>query len=135
MTRWVSKWRGVLEPPDSLQAALQACDEDSFPKALLRVECTMPVISVETERSNSALKLRKTKNRSTMKQGRLTNLSILKIHYGKQINISAAVDTLLLQTRVGCALSRLLAVGRYRISRTPEITYVDLVDASPHDPM
>ena len=27
MTRWVGNWRGVLEPPDSLQAALQACDD------------------------------------------------------------------------------------------------------------
>ena len=38
-TRWVSKWRGLLEPPDSLQAALQACDEGSSPnvKALLRL--------------------------------------------------------------------------------------------------
>ena len=40
--------------------------------------------------------------------GRLTNLSMLKIHYGKQINIGAAVDTFAAaKPRVGCALSRL----------------------------
>ena len=53
MTRWVSKWRGLLEPPDSLQAALQACDEDTFPnvKALLCLACTMPVTSVDRDRT------------------------------------------------------------------------------------
>ena len=42
---------------------------------------------------------------------------------------------LLLQTRIGWALSRLLAVGRYCLSLIPEIVHVDLVGASHHDAM
>ena len=45
----------------SLQEALPACDEDSFPniKLLLTIACTLPVTVYENELSNSQIKLLK----------------------------------------------------------------------------
>ena len=50
----------------------------------------MPVTSAETESANRALKALKTKVRNSMTEGRLTSLSILKIHYSRVVNAFAA---------------------------------------------
>ena len=47
---------------------------------LLRIACTIPVTSVESERSFSCLKLIKTHLRTTMVHERLSNLIILSMH-------------------------------------------------------
>ena len=94
--RWVKKWQGTgLGKPDNLQEAIKSCDKDIFPNiyTLLRLACTIPVTSAETERCNSALKALKTKTRNSMTETRLTSLSILKIHYGRPVDIPRAVDT------------------------------------------
>ncbi len=84
-SRWKSKFsstRGVDEIPDTLQKALQVCDEDDFPNisVLLAIACTLPVTTCETERCNSQLKLLKTYLRSTMTEERLSSLALIKIH-------------------------------------------------------
>ena len=68
--------------PDTLQTALQFCNEDAFPNiyVLLVIACTLPVTTCETERSNSQLKLLKTYLRSTMGEERLSDLAVIKVH-------------------------------------------------------
>lgn len=100
--RWRKKWQTsdkglgmVSSPPDTLAGALKECDADGFPNinTVLRLACTLPVTSAETERCNSTLKGLKTKLRSTMSEGRLSSLCMLKIHYHIPLDIKAAVDT------------------------------------------
>src|SRR6218665_885765 len=47
---------------------------------LLQIACTMPVTSVESERSFSCLKLIKTHLRTTMLDERLSSLAVLSMH-------------------------------------------------------
>ena len=54
--------------PNTLQAALQYCDKDAFPTI------TLPIPT------NSQLKLLKTYLRSTMTNGRLSALAVIKVH-------------------------------------------------------
>lgn len=95
--RWKKKCQNMQQGdrPDSLLKTLKVCDGDDYPniKTLLRLACTMPVTSVETERANSTLKCLKTKLRNSMTEGRLTSLSILKIHRGVDLDFEAAVNT------------------------------------------
>ena len=82
--RWKMKFTSMSSShrPDSLQAALQCCDEDAFPnlKVLLVIACTLPITTCETERANSQLKLIKTDLRSTMAEERLAGLAMIKVH-------------------------------------------------------
>lgn len=68
--------------PNTLEGALQSCDKAVFPNIfiLLVIDCTLPVTTCETERSNSQLKLLKTYLRSTMTEKRLSSLALIKIH-------------------------------------------------------
>ena len=83
--RWKMRFTSVPAScrPDSLQAALQCCDEDAFPNInmLLVIACTLPVTTCETERSNSQLKLIKSSLRSTMTEERLAGLVMMKVHH------------------------------------------------------
>ena len=90
------KWQSAQqERPDNLLTALKSSDRDVFPTAhtLLRLACTIPVTSSETERANSALKTLKTKVRNSMTEGRLTSLSVLKIQYSRPLDITRVVNT------------------------------------------
>ena len=70
--------------------------EDAFfeMNRLLRIACTIPVTSVESERSFSCLKLIKTHLRTTMVHERLSNLIILSMHAGraKALDLNKVLD-------------------------------------------
>ena len=61
---------------------------------LCRIACTIPVTSVQSERSFSCLKLIKTHLRTTMLDERLSDLAILSIHSvrAKAMNLDTVVD-------------------------------------------
>ena len=62
--RWRIKCTSLTldDKPDSLQAALQCCDDDAFPNInlLLVMSFTVPITTRETERVNGKLRLLKT---------------------------------------------------------------------------
>ena len=68
----------------SVYLQLQACDPDIFPNMLLllllRIACTIPLISADNERSNSTLKQVKGYLRTTMTTERLFGLALRSIH-------------------------------------------------------
>ena len=70
--------------------------EDAFfeMNRLLRIACTIPVTSVESERSFSCLKLIKIHLRTTMVHERLSNLIILSMHAGraKALDLNKVLD-------------------------------------------
>ena len=76
-----------------LKHFFQACDSDVFPNinVLLRIACTLPITSVETERENSVLKNLKTYLRSTMSNERLTGLALMKIHFQHEMDFDRIV--------------------------------------------
>ena len=91
---WYVKWQTELRStstsnslPKSLSAALVHA-EQLFPniKTLLTILCILPVTSCSSERSNTTLKITKTRLRSTMSDGRFTGLMLMSIH--RDINIS-----------------------------------------------
>ena len=90
-SRWKNRFSStpVANRPDTLEKALQMCDEDNFPNIsiLLVIACTLPVTTCKTERSNSQLKLLKTYLRSTMTEERLSSLAIIKIHRDTVANL------------------------------------------------
>ena len=54
---------------------------------LLHLVCTLPVTSIECERSTSVLRRLKTYLRSTMGQERMTGLALMHIKYGMELNL------------------------------------------------
>ena len=83
---WVTKWKGQhvasADIPKTLVDALHSCSAIQFPNlhVLLRVALTLPIMSCESERSFSQLKLIKTSIRSTMTNDRLSGLALMKIN-------------------------------------------------------
>lgn len=75
--------------------------EDAFYETarILRIACTIPVTSVQSERSFSCLKLIKTHLRTTMHDERLSNLAVLSIHSSrvKQLDLDKVVDCFITQ--------------------------------------
>ena len=88
--------RGSRSPtvPSSAAQALEECNPEFFPNVnkLLRILCTLPITSAECERSLSTLRRLKTYLRATMTSERDSGLSLMNIHYGRQIDISATID-------------------------------------------
>ena len=82
--RWSRKWTSTSteQRPNDLAASLRSCDRDSFPNinVLLRIACTMPVTTAESERANSALKFIKTLLRNRTGDDRLSSLVLLRMH-------------------------------------------------------
>ena len=74
--------------PDNLLQALGTCEKDSFPNinCLLVIACTLPISSAEAERSFYLLRRIKTYLRSTMSKERLSDLSVIAMHYGEQVS-------------------------------------------------
>lgn len=95
--RWARKWGSVdvAQQPSDLGSALRLCDSDSFPNlhVLLKIACTMPVTTAESERANSTLKYIKTLLRNRTGDDRLSSLVLLKIHGTKHLSVDAIVKT------------------------------------------
>ena len=92
---WYVKWQTEFRStstsnslPKSLAAVLVHVSKQLLPniKTLLMVLCILPVTSCSSERSNSTLKMTKTRLRSTMSDGKLTGLMPMSIH--RDIGIS-----------------------------------------------
>jgi type II secretory pathway pseudopilin PulG len=90
---WQARWKGVTNPPTTLQGAVEQCDSQLYPNiyTVLSIACVFPVTSCECERSISALGLVKTKLRSSMGQDRLSALCLLSVHRDIDINICNVV--------------------------------------------
>ena len=69
----------LLTPYYNVQDALKGASKDLFPNLhqLLRLVCTFPITSCETERSVSALRRLKTYLRSTMGQERMSSIALI----------------------------------------------------------
>lgn len=90
LRRWNALWHELADNlPDNLLLALGACDKDSFPNihCLLIIACTLPISSAEAERSFSLLRRIKTYLRSTMSEERMSDLSIIAMHYGERMPV------------------------------------------------
>ena len=86
---WQARWKGVPNPPTSLQGSVAHCDSQLYHTiyTVLSISCVFPVTSCECERSISAQGLVKTKLRSSMGQDRLSAVCLLSIHRDMDINI------------------------------------------------
>ena len=98
---WYVKWQTDLRStstsnslPKSLSAALLHASEQLFPniKTLLTILCILPVTSCSSERSNSTLKMTKTRLRCTMSDGRLTGLMLMSIHRDIDISLDEVIS-------------------------------------------
>ena len=102
--RWEVKWRKFFDDmqlakkegktkipslPSNLLEALSTCDVDTFPNihSLLVIGCTLPVTSAEAERSFSLIRRLKTYLRSTMTEGRVSDLAVIAMNYDVRIPV------------------------------------------------
>ena len=78
----------------TLKESLSQCDKDLFPCiiTLLTLACTVPVTICEAERSFSSLRHTMSVLRSTMEKDRLSDLTLMHMHSGIDINPSEIVD-------------------------------------------
>ena len=94
--RWRHKWLNVDQDhlPSIAPQALGECNHEFFRniRKLLCILCTLPITSVECERSFSTLRRLETYLRVTMTSEREFGLALNNIHYGRQIDISATID-------------------------------------------
>ena len=92
---WKIKWSEVekSDRPASLAKAIKCCDKLKLPNifTLIKIGCTLPVISAECERSFSAMRRLRTWLRSTMKSDRLSSLAIMNIHKNVEVDYKEAV--------------------------------------------
>eukprot|EP00117_Sycon_ciliatum_P011780 scpid47775/ scgid13111/ 52 kDa repressor of the inhibitor of the protein kinase; 58 kDa interferon-induced protein kinase-interacting protein; Death-associated protein 4; THAP domain-containing protein 0 len=94
-TKWSNVWNEHGEPAIPTSAALSLPHASQmFPniRAILQLLCTLPVTSCSSERSFSALKRIKDRQRSTMGNERLTGLALLHIHHDIPVSIDAVID-------------------------------------------
>ena len=70
------------------------CDPSMFPNicTLLKIACTLPVISCECERSGSTLRRLNTFRRANLKEKRLSPLALIYTNYNMPIDLDKAVD-------------------------------------------
>ena len=80
--------------PDTLMKSLVSADPDSFPNIiiLLVLGCTLFATSAEAERSFSVLRLIKSHLRSWVVDTRFSALTLMKIHYRKDIDSKQITD-------------------------------------------
>ncbi len=95
--RWKVRYENMPEEkrPATLAAAMKECDAMYFPNinVLLKIACTLPVTSCHCEHSASSLRRLSTYNRASMGQERLSSLSLLHMHYDKELDLDEVVDT------------------------------------------
>jgi hypothetical protein len=85
---WESKKVNLAEI--SLRDCLEQADVDVFPniRTLMKIGCTLPVTSCETERSFSCLRRTKTYLRNSMTDERLTGLALLDMNSDLKIDVT-----------------------------------------------
>uniref|UniRef100_H3AEU9 DUF4371 domain-containing protein n=1 Tax=Latimeria chalumnae TaxID=7897 RepID=H3AEU9_LATCH len=91
---WTRTWKQRNQLPTSFCDSLEACDKDLFPNlyVLFQIGCVLPVTSCESERSHSAYRRVKTYLRNTMSEERMTNLTLMHVHYDMNIYVDQVVD-------------------------------------------
>ena len=84
-----------VDIPNNLLSVLGSCDVNSCPNlhCLLVIACTLPVTSVEAERSFSLLQRMKTYTRSTLAEGHLSDLAVIAMHYIERIPVDEVFHT------------------------------------------
>ena len=82
---WSSAVSSFTTPHDNVRDALKNTSPDQLHQ-LLRLVCTFPITSCETERSVNALRRLKTYLRSTMGQERMSSIALIHSHYTMDIN-------------------------------------------------
>uniref|UniRef100_H2ZYW2 DUF4371 domain-containing protein n=1 Tax=Latimeria chalumnae TaxID=7897 RepID=H2ZYW2_LATCH len=91
---WTRTWKQRNQLPTSLCESLEACDKDLVPNlyVLFQIGCVLPVTSCESERSHSAYRRVKTYLRNAMSEERMTNLTLMHVHYDMNIDVDQVVD-------------------------------------------
>ena len=93
---WKRFWadQPVSKLPDTVSDTLKAMNARQFPcvHAVLQLLLMLPVTSAAVERAHSALKLVKTKLRSTMGEDRLNALLLLYYHKDIALDYDKIVD-------------------------------------------
>lgn len=87
---WTKKSQDNKNMPSDMINSLACADVDVFPNIhkLFTIGCTLPIGSVEAERSFSALRRIKTYLRSTMTEERLAGLALMHIHHNIKVEVS-----------------------------------------------
>ena len=91
---WKRKWEGVVDKPSTISQTLQKTNCDMFQNThtILPMLLVVPVSNATVERGNSAIKVIKTKIRSTIGQERLNSLTLLYIHRDIPLHYTTIVD-------------------------------------------
>ena len=90
------KWLNVDQDnlPSSGAQALEECNHEFFPNVqkLLHILCSLPITSAQCGRAFSTLWRLTTYLRATMTSERESGLALINVPYGRQIDITAAMD-------------------------------------------
>lgn len=94
LARWQLFCQEEQSEIGSITTALDKCDIDIFPNinTLLKLSATLPVTTVECERSFSTLRRLNTYLRATQSSQRLDSLALINIHCDLDINIDQVID-------------------------------------------
>jgi hypothetical protein len=85
---------------DSIIGALATCPgRFVYVRKLLQIAATLRVTSCSAERCFSAMKILKSRLRSTMEDDRLNGLALMYIHSGKDISVDSVIDQFALTNR------------------------------------
>ena len=94
--RWRRKWLNVDQDnlPSSGAQALGECNHEFFPNVhkLLHILCSLPITSAQCGRAFGTLWRLTTYLRATMTSERESGLALINVPYGRQIDITAAMD-------------------------------------------
>jgi hypothetical protein len=105
VSRWKSLWHRKATDvnqedcdsllPHNLLQTLRVCDSDSFPNihCLLIIGCTLPITSVESERSISLMRRLKTYSRSSMGEERFSDLAVIAMNYDCKITTDEVCES------------------------------------------
>ncbi|XP_070188701.1 52 kDa repressor of the inhibitor of the protein kinase-like [Littorina saxatilis] len=107
--RWRHKWEGAAADapvPDTVAEALRSCPEDFFPNIhrMLILLSTLPITTVECERTISGIRTLKSYLRTTMGETRLNGLALMRTHRHITVDIDDVVDRFANRYRTAMAL-------------------------------
>lgn len=91
---WQSKWKTVIEKPNSAIESFFKCNKSFFPNIhkLLQILATLPVSTSTPERTFSTLRRLKTYLRNSTGNTRLTGLALMSIHRDINLNVDDVID-------------------------------------------